>query len=465
MPRPSLDERIGARFLDAGGALYNVKHPQFGATGDGSTDDSSAFAKAEAEGDELIAPAGRYLIARDVTLSKSWTFVRGATLRPTRGVTVTIAGGMHAGPHPVFDLSAGGYISLARVSEALPEWFGAQGNGGYTDDVSIAAGSSSATAPQSRPWTQANVGQAITIKDAGGVGASLRTTIEAVRSEGEITLARPASREVRAGWAAWGTDSHAGLAASVRALRRPMSGRQGNQEFGPVLRLEGAGVYYSEDVWEIDRPLTILGHGAVVTNTVLVGNAFPVYIEGLSVIGSPSAGWRYRRVQGSQFHGLRALGCQEHGHVVGGAGSAANYGSFYGIYARACGGHGLFLDGSKEAVNANKFYGPVMRENGGYGIYATNPSTGGLDYNDFFSPQIEGNAQGSVKCLLGNDWSFFGGHYVDNDSGTPPRVMDFSGRRNRLFGGRVIGDQSALAGVSYIMTVFSRGGMRSNADQ
>lgn len=61
----SFTERIGGEFLDHGGTVFNVRHPDFGARGDGSGDDAPAFnraiaAAAERGGGIVFAPAGTY---------------------------------------------------------------------------------------------------------------------------------------------------------------------------------------------------------------------------------------------------------------------------------------------------------------------------------------------------------------------------------------------------------------------
>lgn len=79
----SLTERFGGRFLDIGGAVYNVRHPEFGAKGDGRTDDTAAIRKAvETVPDRatVLVPPGRYLVSGPVArLSEpKWLTVRGA---------------------------------------------------------------------------------------------------------------------------------------------------------------------------------------------------------------------------------------------------------------------------------------------------------------------------------------------------------------------------------------------------
>lgn len=61
----SYQERLAGIFLDAGGAVYNVRHPAFGASGDGKTNDAGAIQRAidavlaKGEG-TILVPPGTY---------------------------------------------------------------------------------------------------------------------------------------------------------------------------------------------------------------------------------------------------------------------------------------------------------------------------------------------------------------------------------------------------------------------
>ena len=67
------DALIGARFLDKGGAIYNVKHPDFGAEGDGVADDGPSWnltrAAVPANGGVVFVPPGSYLLTTAFTFS------------------------------------------------------------------------------------------------------------------------------------------------------------------------------------------------------------------------------------------------------------------------------------------------------------------------------------------------------------------------------------------------------------
>lgn len=145
----SFAENFAAKLHDKGGAVYNVKHPDFGATGDGTTDDRAAFVAAEAAGDHGFVPAGTYSIASNLTLSKAWTFARGAKIKPASGVTITFEDMPDAGRYTIFDTSAGGSISfgfLKITPRVFPEWWGARGDQSTSAAVNAAAFLAAATA-------------------------------------------------------------------------------------------------------------------------------------------------------------------------------------------------------------------------------------------------------------------------------------------------------------------------------
>jgi hypothetical protein len=86
----------------------NVK--SFGAKGDGVTDDTAAFATANASSAPKLVPPGTYPItSANVTLDGVWVFVAGAALRPSPGRTVTVsATALVYAAAAWLDLSAGG---------------------------------------------------------------------------------------------------------------------------------------------------------------------------------------------------------------------------------------------------------------------------------------------------------------------------------------------------------------------
>jgi hypothetical protein len=85
MPFPTGAETLGdipvsAQFFDKGGAVYNVMHEDFGARGDGVTDDTAAIQAAlnaakVVAGSELYFPAGRYRVTSSLFYQHSATDV------------------------------------------------------------------------------------------------------------------------------------------------------------------------------------------------------------------------------------------------------------------------------------------------------------------------------------------------------------------------------------------------------
>lgn len=142
---PSLaghNKKHAAKHYDAGGAVSNVKHPNYGALGTGLVDDRAAFVTLEAatDVDQGLVPKGTYLVSSNLTLSKAWQFTKGAIIKPASGVTVTFAGGFNAPLSQCFDLSLGGLILFTeRIECVYPQWWGAIGATGTNDYAALQA--------------------------------------------------------------------------------------------------------------------------------------------------------------------------------------------------------------------------------------------------------------------------------------------------------------------------------------
>jgi hypothetical protein len=109
-------------FIEAVGTFpdgVNVK--QFGAIGDGVTDDSTKFTSADAFG-AFTVPAGTYKISNNITLTNDIDFLTGGTLSVDSGKTVTFSGSVQAGIYAIF--SGSGSVSISQ-GEAWAAWFGA----------------------------------------------------------------------------------------------------------------------------------------------------------------------------------------------------------------------------------------------------------------------------------------------------------------------------------------------------
>lgn len=70
-------------FLDAGGMVYNVRHPSFGADGGGEVDDTDAILaalRAAPDGATVVVPHGRYRVSATVTVDRRVRLTGGGTL-------------------------------------------------------------------------------------------------------------------------------------------------------------------------------------------------------------------------------------------------------------------------------------------------------------------------------------------------------------------------------------------------
>lgn len=105
----------------------------FGATGDGTTNDRDYINAADTAGD-FIVPSGTYLIGSNLTISNNIIFLPGAVLKPDTGVTLTINGTISAGDYQIFDLSSSTSIAFGTQRESLITWFGAVADNGTTDN-------------------------------------------------------------------------------------------------------------------------------------------------------------------------------------------------------------------------------------------------------------------------------------------------------------------------------------------
>jgi len=106
-----------------------VSVKDYGALGDGSTDDRGAFALADTASLGVHVPAGTYKISSNITLGKNYIFEPGAILKPDTLVTVTINGAIQAGAWQIFDATAASAVVTGAIKNAylLAEWWGAAG--------------------------------------------------------------------------------------------------------------------------------------------------------------------------------------------------------------------------------------------------------------------------------------------------------------------------------------------------
>jgi hypothetical protein len=128
--------------------VFNVKN--FGAKGDGVTDDSTAIANAAAAasvaGGIVHLPAATYAIKNNLTLTGNYTvhFEPGAILAPTTGNTITLKDIRADFGEQLFNLANGGIVNFVNGFSAPShkfsvKWFGAKGDGSTDDTVAIQA--------------------------------------------------------------------------------------------------------------------------------------------------------------------------------------------------------------------------------------------------------------------------------------------------------------------------------------
>lgn len=109
----------------------------FGATGNGSTNDGPAILTASTAG-PVIIPPGTYLVSVSIVLPNAVQFMPGAKLSIASGQTVTFSGPLIAGVGQIF--SGAGAVSIAAgfTTTGYPEWWGAvTGSGGSDNSPAI----------------------------------------------------------------------------------------------------------------------------------------------------------------------------------------------------------------------------------------------------------------------------------------------------------------------------------------
>lgn len=149
-PLPDRRSFLASSLALSGGALGVAEPPQgttaategnpmsFGADGTGARASNDALRRADAVGEMILPPNRVFRVSADMTLSGNLRFAKGARIKPDARTTVRIAGGIQAGLHQIFDLSAGGSVVLADHNdvEMNPVWFGARAD--YAGDSTLA---------------------------------------------------------------------------------------------------------------------------------------------------------------------------------------------------------------------------------------------------------------------------------------------------------------------------------------
>jgi hypothetical protein len=115
----------------------SVSVKDFGATGDGVTDDTAAFVAALAAADYIYVPDGTYLIGTNLTVPVSNTLVfSGGDLIIDSGVTFTYNGGIQASVQKIFTIN-GTFAGKPQTGVGYPEWYGAISDGTTDDSAAI----------------------------------------------------------------------------------------------------------------------------------------------------------------------------------------------------------------------------------------------------------------------------------------------------------------------------------------
>lgn len=126
--------RSGNGLSGVGNGLLNVVN-DFGATGNGTTDDRAAFASADTAsvaGRVVVIPGGTYKISSNITLAGTYLFSPGAVLKPDAAVVITYNGNIVAGGYQIFDAGVGGsgsFTGTAKVDRVDARWFGMTASG------------------------------------------------------------------------------------------------------------------------------------------------------------------------------------------------------------------------------------------------------------------------------------------------------------------------------------------------
>ncbi len=111
-----------------------VSVKDFGAKGDGVTDDTVAIQTAVATYKSLVIPSGTYITTDNITFVGSVTFTSGAVLSVASGKTILFSGGVNASPEQTIFTGSG---TITGLQESYPDWFGAVANGSTDDSAAI----------------------------------------------------------------------------------------------------------------------------------------------------------------------------------------------------------------------------------------------------------------------------------------------------------------------------------------
>lgn len=171
----------------ANNAIFNIL--DYGFLANGVTDERNLLeavvnGSMQGVGGGVLEIRGNVRINSNITIPTNVEikFIKGGTLKPGAGATITINGAVNAGRYQIFDCSLGGSILFAQYNdvEANPIWFGADPNpGGADSTIPFQKWGTSAAKRLYIPWGQYDVRGTVSLATPRPVvtGALLNSTI------------------------------------------------------------------------------------------------------------------------------------------------------------------------------------------------------------------------------------------------------------------------------------------------
>lgn len=211
-----------------------VSVKDFGATGDGSTNDTAAAQAASAAnvGGDVFFPAGTYLFSSDITFACNVIMDSDAKIITSN--KLIFSAGFEA---PLaYCLDASGFVQFNNIVEIYPQWFGAIGDAVYASGSITSSSTTLTISSPSGLSGGANAfqnGDTIYIMGAGTAGAVLQTTIVSGAGTSTVVIANSAITTVNSRAVATKNDTvalqrffasvKAGIASSTYGASQPSS--------------------------------------------------------------------------------------------------------------------------------------------------------------------------------------------------------------------------------------------------
>lgn len=211
----------------------------FGATGNGSTNDAASILAA-ASAANVIVPPGVYLIGTSITLTGRVTIMPGAVFNVSSGITVAFNGGVTAPREQVFEGSGTVTINADDTPDGYPEWWGATVNNSgvdnsvYINDCIVAVTVcrlSSGIYYTSNPVLQQTPGRAVIGASQGPFFASGSSFIENQTASGTIWQIGP--------------NTYTGTLQNTNILKYVALARTG----GPTIGAQANGLLIQYTIW------------------------------------------------------------------------------------------------------------------------------------------------------------------------------------------------------------------------